>query len=323
MHFHKGAVILAAVSGILFVSACGGGGGGVGSGGGGGDGVGGGGGEIPRQPATIVEELETTTDGERLLEIVDRADTLLIPSRYIGITISAGGHTVDQTLSQRFLCVADTCSRADDTGMTTTTQDTVAVNADLVDYTIGSRAGFSTLVTDAELAVDVPDLSLSSSLDGSGYGFWGQHGFAALEVGSGPLSGETEGTSFTGQVSWATAYVLSADVTGTNPTGAGSATWNGIAEAASLGTFQRLAGTATLTVADLSQPRVGVAIDLAGSQIGAAAWADMALTNGGFDSGTEGTDHIQGNFHGPNHGEAYGTFDTSAYVGVFGAKRAP
>ena len=39
-------------------------------------------------------------------------------------------------------------------------------------------------------------------------------------------------------------------------------TWQGIAEAASTGTFERLQGTATVTIADLSLPRVGVAIDV-------------------------------------------------------------
>ena len=28
-------------------------------------------------------------------------------------------------------------------------------------------------------------------------------------------------------------------------------------------------------------------------------------------------------FHGPGHGEAFGTFDTGAYVGAFGARRVP
>ena len=69
------------------------------------------------------------------------------------------------------------------------------------------------------------------------YGFWGQHGFAALEIGSGPLSGEVDGTAFSGDFSFARAYAVG-EVSGTNPTGAGSATWRGIAEASPAGTYE-------------------------------------------------------------------------------------
>lgn len=41
------------------------------------------------------------------------------------------------------------------------------------------------------------------------------------------------------------------------------------------------------------------------------------------NTGAAGTDRIDGRFHGPGHGEAFGTFDTGAYVGAFGAKRVP
>ena len=40
-----------------------------------------------------------------------------------------------------------------------------------------------------------------------------------------------------------------------------------------------------------------------------------------FAAGTAGSDYLTGNFHGPDHEEAYGVFDTGAYVGAFGAKR--
>ena len=82
-------------------------------------------------------------------------------------------------------------------------------------------------------------------------------------------------------------------------------------------------GTATLTIADLSRPRVDVAIEVPGHTIGAPGWADMALGNGAFSSGTAGTDYLSGNFHGPAHEEAWGVFDTADYIGAFGAKREP
>lgn len=87
--------------------------------------------------------------------------------------------------------------------------------------------------------------------------------------------------------------------------------------------FARLAGTATVTIADLSRPRVGVAIDVPGHDIGAPGWADMPLLDGRFSTGTAGTDYLAGDFHGPAHQEAWGVFDTGAYVGAFGATRSP
>ena len=78
-----------------------------------------------------------------------------------------------------------------------------------------------------------------------------------------------------------------------------------------------------MTIADLSRPRVGVAIDVPGHDIGAPGWADMPLTDGRFTAGTAGSDYLAGNFHGPNHEEAWDVFDTSGYVGAFGAKREP
>ncbi|MCY4602572.1 MAG: hypothetical protein OXF27_21935 [Acidobacteria bacterium] len=38
-------------------------------------------------------------------------------------------------------------------------------------------------------------------------------------------------------------------------------------------------------------------------------------------SGTAGSDRIEGRLHGPAHEEAWGVFDTGAYIGAFGAKR--
>ena len=37
--------------------------------------------------------------------------------------------------------------------------------------------------------------------------------------------------------------------------------------------------------------------------------------------GSAGRDYPEGNFHGQDHEETYGVFDTGAYIGAFGAKR--
>ena len=49
----------------------------------------------------------------------------------------------------------------------------------------------------------------------------------------------------------------------------------------------------------------------------------MQPADGGFRAGAAGTDYLEGRFHGPGHEEAWGVFDTDAYVGAFGAKRQP
>ena len=129
---------------------------------------------------------------------------------------------------------------------------------------------------------------------------------------------------FTGHLSYAFAYVMG-NTTGTNPSGVGVATWEGIAEAASLRTFERRLGTATLVIANLSDPRLSVDIDVDGFAINSSDWANLPLTNGSFTFPPSGTvadgNYLAGNFHGSGHEEAYGVFDTEAYTGAFGAKR--
>ena len=103
----------------------------------------------------------------------------------------------------------------------------------------------------------------------------------------------------------------------------GSATWRGIAEAASTADFQRLTGTANLTIPDLSQPRLTAAIDLDKTDGSTAElrWPDISLSNGSFSQGSAGDHHIHGRFHGQDHSEAWGIFHTNAYLGAFGAMR--
>jgi len=85
----------------------------------------------------------------------------------------------------------------------------------------------------------------------------------------------------------------------------------------------RREGTATLTIADLSstEPAVSVAIDIDGSPIDKPGWTDLSLAGGHFQYGTAEADYLEGNFHGAEHSEAYGVFDTDTFTGAFGAKR--
>ena len=153
------------------------------------------------------------------------------------------------------------------------------------------------------------------------YGFWGEHGNAAVEIGTGDLSASAGGQTWTGSFTAAHAWAAG-EPSGTNPAGTGGATWRGIAEAARTRDFARLPGTAELRIADLSRPLVDVDIDLDDGGSGVALrWDGMAPAAGAFRKGTPGTDRLSGRFHGPGHEETFGTFDTGAYVGAFGAKR--
>lgn len=102
----------------------------------------------------------------------------------------------------------------------------------------------------------------------------------------------------------------------------GSANWTGVAEAVETGGYTRLQGTATVNIADLSQPSVGVAINVPRHEIGAPEWDSMRLSAGRFTAGTPGGgDWLEGNFHEPDHAEAWGVLDTTDSIGAFGAKR--
>ena len=187
---------------------------------------------------------------------------------------------------------------------------------------LGSQGGFDTQTAsvDTDLSRLFTETTLTENPSLHHYGVWGEYGYVNLQFAEGPMSGQIRDVPFTGDLGFATVYVMG-DATGTNPEGMGSATWSGAAEAVSTSTFQRRQGTATLTIADLSRPRVGVEVDIAGFAIGSSRWSDIPLTTGRFATGSVGSDYLEGNFHGPNHEEAYGVFDTGAHMGGFGAKR--
>ncbi|MDE0057679.1 MAG: hypothetical protein OXI22_24315 [Defluviicoccus sp.] len=271
----------------------------------------------------------------RLREIGDRADNLTTTSIYDDYSQSAGGQTTRDRDVQRLTCTGSRCEG--DQGTSYDVQDplndagTLLHVASLLDpragdaltgLRLGTRGDFDTSIATVEvhLQIDAPDFTVTDFPSVSGYGFWGEHGWASVQIGDGPWAGTEDGVSFTGNFRWAEAYAAG-DASGSNPAGLGSATWTGIAEAASTETFRRHQGTATLTIADLSRPRVDADIVIGGASIASPAWSGMALADGRYETGTAGTDRIQGDFYGPNHGETYGIFDTDAYVGAFGARR--
>ncbi len=302
------AVFLAAT---LTLGACGGGGGG-GSGG-------------PPPSSGLSDSADPRV--ARLGKLLERADTLRMSGLHARWSLSAPGEeTIEDAFPLTVSCAGARCDAAD--GTATTVRDLLDPSAGIdpdsfEEPDLGTRGGFYTVMTSGDIEPEtLPDLSVSVSPAVTGYGFWGDHGYAALALSTGTITAEIEGTSFSGDFSMAQAYVAG-DAAGTNPSGTGSATWTGIAEASPADTAGRLMGTARVTIADLSRPRVGVVIEVPGHAIGVPEWRDMRLANGGFRSGTAGDDYLEGAFHGPGHEEAWGVFDTADHVGVFGARRMP
>ena len=296
----RGRTLAAAAAAALLLSACSGGGG--------------------PAPAPTPDALI------RLASVLERADTLLAASRRTEWLLSArtaGGETIRDARVEAVTCTGARC--VGDDGTATALRDLTGPFSGTARAALGTSGGFDT-ATVAEAVGDVTDrlvdgITVTASPTVTSWGFWGEHGFAALALGAGPLTAAVDGTAFGGTFALATAYALG-DAAGTNPTGTGSATWVGIAEATPTGAFERLRGTATVTIRDLSDPRVRVAVGVPGHAIG--GWADaLPLAGGRFASGTVGSDYLAGGFHGPRHEEAWGVFDTADYLGAFGAKRRP
>ena len=265
----------------------------------------------------------------RLDGILEAADTLLMTGTYARWSLAAaeGGETFSGEPVWTVTCEGARCTAAD--GTVTALRDLAGASEE-AEAELGMRDGFDTsagtsvfeAAETAEATETVPGATVTASPEAMSWGLWGEHGFAAVVLTRGPLSAELGEDALAGDFASATAYALGA-VSGSNPEGKGSATWRGIAEAVSTATFERFRGTATVTITDLSLPRVGVAIDVPGREIGAPGWADMALTDGRFVSGTAGADYLGGAFHGPAHEEVWGVFDTEDHIGAFGAKRRP
>ena len=292
---------LAAIGGLtVLLTACGGGGGGG-------------------APALL--DVETDPRVVRLEGIVDRADTLRVSDLYGQYTVSAQGTTVRDRLALAVSCAGTRC--VIEGGEVIDLQQELrdpAVSIEIVEN-LGTFGGFdtATIRSRIDLSDRVPDVTVTAAPSVYTFGFWGKHGGAAVLRANGSLSGRTQGVPFTGDLSMAGAYVFG-EATGTNPTGFGSATWRGVAEAAPTGSFiGRRQGTATITIPDLLAPRVGVEITVGGRTVG--SWANLPLRDGAFAGGTPRRNRVEGAFYGSGHEETYGLFDTDAYVGAFGATR--
>ena len=258
---------------------------------------------------------------------MERADTLVIPSTHIWSTFTAQGETITDRMEEGYSGIGSRCV-GNSSGEVVSLDDFVnpGTGADVIvtRASLGSQAGLDTMAYSAGIpfsSAGNADIAISGGLSADFYGAWGRHGAALLAVSDAPFAGSYQGIPFTGDLRQAIPHAVGS-AAGTNPAGTGSARWTGVAEAASTGNFQRRQGTVTLTVADLSIPRVGAEIVIDGHDIGAPGWTDIPMTGGNFETGRIGRDYLEGNFHGADHSEAYGVFDTGPYVGAFGARQA-
>jgi len=300
---------LAALAGVLLLAGC----------------LGGGGGGTGTVSAEDVERIRSDPRIARMRGSFERADTLLVAGVYLEFTAAVGGRDARERFAYHGDCSGTACSLrgAGGTG-TIALSDLIAEDVvipaagKLTKLELGQRDGFDTLVVEGRdrISEKLSDETITAAGLTTSWGVWGKHGYAGVEVTSGSLSGG----SFSSGMSGVVAYVFG-DRNPTNPEGVGGASWQGAVEAASTRTFVRYQGKAILTIPDLARPRIGAEIEVAGNDISAPAWKDMPLAQGSFTSGTAGQDYLEGNFHGPKHEEAYGVFDTGAYVGAFAAMR--
>ena len=314
-------------------------------------------------PDSGIGQLRAESSILRLERIVDRSDTLHVSGIHLRYAVDTEGEEPPTIGGMRLpnlqgetlraylgTACADGRCVVDDTLVTIETEwdPRTVINAqDLIDpsvdvdarqVAVGSAGGFDNARTAGvfEIGERIPDpcgngpcrVSAAVVPAATGYGLWGNYGYAAVEVAGGFWSGEVDlnlfgravgQIPFEGEVSYAWAYATG-NATGTNPT-SGRARWQGIAEAASTHRLERRRGTVLVTVSDLSNPLVSVEIYVEGRAIGSERWVDMPLAEGHFVTGTAGSDYLEGSFHGPEHSEAYGVFDTAAYIGAFGARR--
>ena len=116
--------------------------------------------------------------------------------------------------------------------------------------------------------------------------------------------------------------------TGSDPSGTGSATWEGAAVATVKADRTFVQGDATVTIADLASPTVEVLLedlqdinDPEGSDEHNFRFRGMSLDgSGGFDT-LAGPAKLEGRFYGTDHTEVGGWFSNNMLTGAFGATK--
>ena len=248
---------------------------------------------------------------DRVEKVIRSADTLLLPKAVLLLG--------DETTDFSFSCSESRCT-------VNTTGDVLTLNEVIPDLsgevifaegtTYERQGGFDTVsFSDSDFAETIVDEIGTRVVDVDSaqiFGFWGDHGMALSGTAEFMVSGSEDVP-----ITFATGIVLGT-ASGTYP--ATSATWRGIASGYDAA-GRTGSGTAKLTVDLADPPTVNAEVRLEGSSIGSSAWRSIPLAEGRFETGTAADDRIVGNFLGPDHEEAWGTFDTRDWSGVFGAKK--
>ena len=170
-------------------------------------------------------------------DVLARADALLFSSHRSHYSLSGGDAKLNEVFVEPMACKGARCVAGDGTAVTVADLATPSEVEVVGSQTApGSRVGFDSVTMRYGFEVTERDPGVSATANPSmlSYGFWGAHGFAALETGSGELTGTVNGTAVAGRITQARAYAVD-DVLGSNPVGLGSAVWKGIAEASPTG----------------------------------------------------------------------------------------
>ena len=173
---------------------------------------------------------------ERAGQVIRSADTLLLSSTDIHVEV--GGRCLDST-HDTWTCSGTTCvsrltGEAATLGVRLDSLETLAVS-EAGRVTCGKRAGFDTVRTSG--GIDVRDVLERSGVrigtmsgdSAEGFGFRGEHGFAATTGVEATMSGSLSGTRFEDVTLEANGGVVVGNASGSDPSG--SAAWSGIARA--------------------------------------------------------------------------------------------
>ena len=291
----------------------------------------GGGGSGPSVSQGDIDRVESDPRTVRAASIFDEATVLLIPAGYLNLDGTIGGQATNVLLPAIGRCQGLGCTltgygTAQGLNFPIAASDIVilgnvvlAGRDDVTGIGLGERAGMDTGFVAGDSSISAGTLSATGT--GESYGVWGEYGFASVQLMTGSVAGTYLGQPVDGAADLSVASVIGSPSLSI-PSGLGSATWNGAAEAVHVASHERRFGTSTVTMADLTQPYVDVDVIIDGRSIGTSAWDGIALRSDGFFlAGISGQDAMIGAFYGPGHEEAYGGFDTGTYVGAFGAKR--
>ncbi len=256
---------------------------------------------------------------ERLKVIVERSNAVLSTGRYVSYSFMnfLGQRDADEYWDKDN-CLGSRCNSA--RGHVTTVSSVVDPSAVESRGELDKRDGLDTVFywRPFEATLSLP-YSFAALPRVRSYGMWGDHGYASIDIMKTEISIlDRFGIPYSGPLNVAAAYAIGV-ASETNPSGIGGATWRGIAEAASTRSFERRQGTSTITIPNLSRPRVNVTIAISGVDISLPSWKNMLPSQGHYYSETP-AGYISGDFYGPNHEETFGVFETGTYVGAFGAK---